>query len=43
MVPQITEAARQADARRADRGMERFGVTVTPEMQQRIEEQSQSP
>jgi len=41
-IPQMTEAARVQGLEMQIRGMERFGVTVTPEVQQRMEVQSHS-
>ena len=42
-IPQMTADARRQMLDAQVRGMERFGVTVTPEMTARLEAQSQSP
>lgn len=39
-LPQMTEAGRKASLDMQIRGMERVGMTITPEMSQRMEEQS---
>jgi hypothetical protein len=41
-IPQLTEQARVATLQAQVQGMERFGVTVTPEIQQRMEERSRN-
>lgn len=42
-IPQMTESARKQMLDVQVRGMERFGVTVTPEVLQRMEESSRNP
>ena len=42
-IPQFTEEARKQTLEAQIRGMERWGVTVTPEMYQKFEESSRNP